>query len=372
MTGTSLLIGYLALFRPPAFPLWYIRLGVTEWGYWLAPLLLLPLVGPARRLLGWASWPLGAAVLLACAPLLQAQLLARTLPTQLDDAFGQPVQREPATRSPLVAADLFRGIAVPQVAHERLVYAERDGRQLSLDLYAPERTASASAAPLVVVIHGGSWQSGDSTQLAALNHYLVAQGYAVAALNYRLAPQHPFPAARDDVVAALAFLKENAPAHGIDAGRIVLLGRSAGAQLALLAAYTAADPAIRGVVSFYGPTDLIWGYDHPVNPAVLDSQGTLEAYLSGSPEQVRETYLRASPTEAVGPTTPPTLLIHGAMDEMVFLENSERLAARLAEAGRPHLLLALPWASHAADANLNGPSGQLSTYAIARFLAAVM
>ena len=375
LTGVvSGLIGYLALFRPPAFPLWYVRLGVTEWGYWLAPLLLLPLLRPARRLLGWATWPLSGAVLLALAPLVQAQLLARTLPERLTSAFGAvempTTPGAPIRPAPLVAADLFRGIALANIAVEHLVYAERNDQALALDLYRPPNTET-SPSPLVLVIHGGSWQSGNSMVLPELNRYLAARGYVVAAINYRFAPQHPFPAASDDVQAALAFLKQHAGEFGIDPARTALIGRSAGAQLALLAAYTLDDPAIRGVVSFYGPTDMNWGYDHPANPAVIDTTGVLESYLGGTPAQVPQTYELASPINVVNPTTPPTLFIHGTKDEMVFLENSERLAARLAEAGRPHLVLALPWASHAADANLNGPSGQLSVYAIERFLAAV-
>ncbi len=73
----------------------------------------------------------------------------------------------------------------------------------------------------------------------------------------------------------------------------------------------------------------------------------------------------------VGASTPPTLLIHGRLDPIVWPAHSELLDARLQLAGTRHLLLALPWATHACDANLSGPSGQLSLYALDRFLAAV-
>ena len=121
----------------------------------------------------------------------------------------------------------------------------------------------AAPAPCIVVIHGGSWANGDSTQLPGLNSYLAARGYVVAAINYRLAPDHRFPAARDDLLAAIEYLKGHAQELGIDPRRFVLLGRSAGAQLALLVAYTAGDAAIRGVVGFYGPADLVYGYRTP-------------------------------------------------------------------------------------------------------------
>jgi acetyl esterase/lipase len=224
----------------------------------------------------------------------------------------------------------------------------------------------------VVVVHGGAWQRGDPSQLAPLNHYLAARGYQVAAISYRLSPAHPFPAAHDDVLAALAYLKKHAADLGLDPTRLALLGRSAGGQLALLAAYTAADPAIRGVVAFYAPTDMRYGYANPANPRVIDSRGVLEAYLGGGPDLASAAYDAASPVDFVGPATPPTLLIHGGRDELVSPRQSERLAERLARAGRPHLLLRLPWATHGCDFNFGGPSGQLSTYAVERFLAAVM
>jgi acetyl esterase/lipase len=152
----------------------------------------------------------------------------------------------------------------------------------------------------------------------------------------------------------------------------VLLGRSAGAQLALLVAYTANDPAIRGVISFYGPTDFPYIYTHPTNPAVLDSDRVLKQFLGGGLEQAPATYDAASPVNFVGHDTPPTLLIHGGRDELVWPINSQLVAERLEAAGRPYVLLDLPWATHGCDFNFTGPCGQISTYAVERFLAAVV
>jgi acetyl esterase/lipase len=222
-----------------------------------------------------------------------------------------------------------------------------------------------------VVVHGGSWQGGDSTQLTALNRYLAARGYVVAAINYRLLPDHPFPAAHDDLRAAIDYLKRNASALGLDPQRIVLLGRSAGGQLALLVAYTAGDSAIRGAIGIYPAIDLAYAYDHPSDPRLLDGRAVVSAYLGGTPDQVPAAYAAASPTSFAGPHSPPTLLIHGGRDELVSPTQSRRLAALLAQASRPHLLLELPWATHGCDAHFSGPAGQVSTYAIERFLAAV-
>jgi acetyl esterase/lipase len=368
-------VALLAVFRAPTTLLWMLSILATEWGHWLVLPALAPLLPGWRRSwmgrLGGALGLLGA--LLALTPLLRAIPVARRLPAQLSAAFGAATPLEaagaPARAAPLVVADLLRGVRPAPVRTSSLVYISRGTRQLRLDLYEPP--ADRSAAPGVLVVHGGSWQSGASSDLAPLNSYLAARGYLVAALSYRFAPAHPFPAAHDDVLAALDYLKRNAAALGLDPARLTLIGRSAGGQLALLAAYTADDPAIRGVVSFYAPADLRYGYANPSNPAVIDSRGVLGAYLGGSPDAAPAAYDAAAPIGFVGPRTPPTLLIHGGRDELVTPVQSERLAARLAAAGRPHLLLRLPWATHGFDYFFGGPGGQLSTYAVERFLAAV-
>lgn len=69
--------------------------------------------------------------------------------------------------------------------------------------------------------------------------------------------------------------------------------------------------------------------------------------------------------------TPPTLLVHGTIDTLVWSRQSERLAARLSEAGVANLLVAMPWATHGLEFKLSSPSGQLTTYAVGWFLAAV-
>jgi acetyl esterase/lipase len=363
---THLSLALLAVFPAPNYLLWQAAVAVTEYGYVLAGASLLALLpGWQRSRLGQLSAALGvSAAILALSPLARAVPVAQALPAHLASAFG-PAQRplDPPLRiTPLVQP-------APQQTPQRLTYVQHASGPLELAYYPPASTSEP--APLVIVIHGGSWQSGDNTQLPALNAHLAQRGYAVAAINYRLAPQHPFPAAAEDVQAAISYLQANATTLGIDPTRIVLLGRSAGAQLALLVAYTSPDPALRGAISFYGPTDMAWGYANPTNPRVLDSRAVLAAYLNGTPTSAPEAYAAASPLLAVDATTPPTLLIHGPRDELVRYAQSERLATQLAAAQRPHFLLRLPWATHGADWHFNGPSGQISTHAIEHFLSVV-
>lgn len=355
----------LAVFPAPTHFFWMVAVGVTEWGHALALICL----GAAVPL--WSNTWSGrvavglcvTAAVVALTPVFRASRVARDLPRQLREAFGDAV---PARPSPLLYADLFRGISPPEVQAESLVYSKIQDTELSLDFY---RAQITSPAPLVVVIHGGSWQSGDNKDFIPMNRYLAGRGFAVADIIYRLAPRWKFPAASDDVLAAIAFLRNQADSLKIDPNRIVLLGRSAGGQIALNVAYSAKDPGIRGVISFYAPADLYWSWEHPGNPLVIDTKSVLTDYLGGNPSQASSSYDAGSPIRFVNASTPPTLLLHGGRDELVSSYQSVRLVKRLAEAGVPHLNVELPWATHGFDYIFRGPGGQISTYAVEYFLA---
>jgi acetyl esterase/lipase len=370
----------LAVVEARTWDMLVLTVGVTEWGHVVAPLGLAALLPGWRReraaRLGAALGVLAAA--LSLSSLARARRMARGLPALLAAELGDTPPRRgpgaPPRPAPLVARDVLLGVRSPAVRRDRFVYAARDELALALDLYRPARQAKDETRephPCVVVVHGGSWHYGDSGQLPRLNRYLAARGYAVAAISYRLAPHFRFPAPRDDVLSAIEFLKANAAELGIDPRKIVLLGRSAGGHLALLAAYTADDPAIRGVIALYAPTDLLYGYDHPARKRIMDGIPLVENFLGGPPSTIRDRYAFASPTSHTTRDCPPTLLIHGGRDNLVAPAHSERLAERLKAAGCMCVYMNLPWATHGGDTNFTGPTGQVSTYAIERFLAAV-
>ena len=104
---------------------------------------------------------------------------------------------------------------------------------------------------------------------------------------------------------------------------------------------------------------------------MLKSPALMRQYLGGTPAAARENYLSASPHYHVTRATPPTLLLHGENDALVWHRHSVRLDARLAEEHVPHAFVSLPWATHAFDYNLHGPGGQLTTFAVEWFLAVV-
>lgn len=362
----------LAVFRMPTGLLFYATVAATEAGYVLALLTLPAFVGGMSTPRDIVLSAIGAATLvLLLSPLARVGDVARGLPTELQRAFGESpeaAQGEPFRWTRLLS------FGDPDVPHESLVYATRDdGGPLRLDLYGGRE--ASSPRPLVLIIHGGSWRSGDRTQLPSMAKRLAHAGYAVASMDYRLAPTHPFPAAFDDVRSAVDYLREHAAELSIDPERVVLYGRSAGGHLALLAAYRWQAPFVRGVVALYPPTDLEYSWHHPTNPRVLDTHGTLREFLGGGPDESPELHARyddASPYPHASADSPPTLLIHGGRDELVRPRHSERLAERLSELGVPHHLLAPPWATHGCEANPAGPSGQLTEYAVRHFLARVV
>jgi acetyl esterase/lipase len=224
--------------------------------------------------------------------------------------------------------------------HADLQYAARESGPLALDLYAPEREL---AAPLVVSIHGGGWQSGDRTQTGDILR-LVDRGYAVASVSYRLTDAAAFPGQIRDCRAAVRWLRAHADEYGLDPDRVAACGWSAGGHLAALLG-TAPDAAfgdrdvhpdeshrVGAVVDCFGPTDLLAMCDQESDPdhAAADSP---EGKLVGGPVPERsDRARRASPLTHVDGTEPPFLVVHGGADRVVPRAQSDQFVSALADA----------------------------------------
>ncbi|MEG5097871.1 alpha/beta hydrolase, partial [Microcoleus sp. B13-B4] len=98
---------------------------------------------------------------------------------------------------------------------------------------------------------------------------------------------------------------------------IALMGRSAGAHLAMLTAYDSSVLPVRAVVNYYGPNDLIGGYNDPSFPDAIDVRAVLRAFLGGTPNELNELYHRASPINYIKPNLPPCLLVYAGRDHIV-------------------------------------------------------
>jgi len=152
------------------------------------------------------------------------------------------------------------------------------------------------------------------------------------------------------------------------------MGRSAGAQIASAVGYAADDPAIRGVIGLYGVYDMEFVWSISRTDDVLNSLNLMNQYLGGGPTTKNQAAYDSASAQGLvrGPNkTPPTLMMHGTIDTLWWVKHSQRLADRLTKAEVPNVMVELPWAVHAFDFNLDGPGGQLTTYAVREFLAAV-
>ncbi len=208
-------------------------------------------------------------------------------------------------------------------------YARAGGVSLRLDASIPDST---TPVPAIIIVHGGGWVMGDRRfNVEPLFAPLTDAGFAWFSISYRLATDvMDFGVAVDDVQSAIRFVKAHAGEYGIDAGRLALVGESAGGQLAAMAALRAQDPAIRGVVALYTPSDLV---------SLVKSSDyiprAVRNYVHGTPWEalVLAGLAQLSPIDNVRKQMPPFLLIHGTDDLLVPFSQSVEMCNRMRTAG---------------------------------------
>jgi acetyl esterase/lipase len=245
-------------------------------------------------------------------------------------------------------------------------FSKADGVPLSLDVYQP---AAKGAYPIIMQIYGGSWQSGTPASQEWFARHFAARGYVVVAIDYRHAPEWKWPEQIVDVRTALYWISQQGEKFEGDPSHIVLVGRSAGAQLAMRLAYQEGPSSIRGVVNYYGPVDLAEGWRHPPEPDPADVRGILEMFIGGTPDQKPEHYRHASPITWISKAVAPTLSIYGTRDHIVEARFGRMLDAALTRAGATSVLLELPWSEHSFDAVPNGMGRQIAMRYTERFIA---
>lgn len=345
--------------RSYSLKVWMLSLGATEFGHYFSIIpLLVVLTGSFQPFSLIASLVAFVSLAFFMAPTIWAWRMSVALPEYLQRALGRrwiPLR--------FSWKRLFFGKAVPPVSFETFIYDKEHG--LRLNFY---RSASKNASPCVLVLHTGGWGNGAPEEFLTFNDHIAHEGFAVAALQYRPAPKWKWPSQYDDVRTAMDYLMTHSEALGIDPSQFVLLGRSAGGQIAEAVAYREQDPAIRGCIAFYAPTDMKFSYRLGYEEDILKSPSLLRSYLGGAPEEQPAAYLNASPRLNVHPQAPPTLLLHGRRDSLVWYRQSKRLSNALQRVGVAHYYLEFPWATHAFDYNHHGPAGQLSKYAVDYFL----
>lgn len=359
------LLSMLNHIRPWHWRVWEFTVVTKEYGHWFA---LLGLWFVFRfwwwRRRGWALAAVIPTILFA-GPVWDTWTWEKTWREELRKGLASVETAAPADVPELLSLKtLFFGRGEARVEPRRIVYDETNG--LDLEFFPAMRDGGKS--PWIVVVHGGSWANGDSSQLPALSEHLALRGFAIAAINYRKAPAHRWPAQREDLTAAVAFLKAHADELGLDEGKYFLLGRSAGGQIALNAAYTANDPALKGVIAFYAPTDLTFAYESGDEDDILGSRPLLRNLMGTDPYEDPKRYDDASAVVPSEHSRVPTLLLHGRPDPLVWYKHSERLAFRLKHRGVPCVNIESYSATHGSDYNPNGPFGQVTTNAVEYFV----
>ena len=222
----------------------------------------------------------------------------------------------------LTHADQDGGCSVK--IERNLVYATMDGIALTGDYYRPETTR---AVPIVVAVHGGGWKLGSARFYQHWGPYLAAQGIALFSIDYRLAEsdQQRYPAAADDVRAAVRFVRANAERFGIDPQRIGLVGDSAGAHLAALTALAGGeDGQVKAVVAVYGVYDLVAQWQHDLQARPHDQ--ITEIFMGHSPLEDRLSFIAASPLSHVTRQSRGTafLVAWGTADDIVDWESQSK------------------------------------------------
>jgi acetyl esterase/lipase len=222
-----------------------------------------------------------------------------------------------------------------RIEHRNLSYGVAGDHQ-QFDLYLPGGCRD-ERFPLVIWFPGDDWSSGARTSCPLT--WLTHHGFAVASISYRPSPTHIFPAQREDCVAAIQRLSQDAAVWGIDPTRICIVGRAAGAHLATLIGLDAnqnlgnleeRDFPVHQIAAICGISTIAHlptlGSDH-------DRASSAASRLIGGPlPELREAALRASPISYASPGDPPTLLIHHTHNTSIPVSQSERLHAALISA----------------------------------------
>jgi acetyl esterase/lipase len=239
-------------------------------------------------------------------------------------------------------------VLVPDVAD--ITYCTMDGVPLQMDMYYPQNPEAFNQ--VLVYIHGGSFTGGDKRKgsgiidIPAMN----SRGYAVAAINYRLMPDHPFPAEVQDAKCAVRFLRAHATEYHLRTEKIGLWGGSAGGHLATMIGLTGGmaefesgeyleqSSKVDAVVEMFGPTDLTM------------PMGWLQRMLLrrafGTDDPQSELLRKASPVQYIQPDAPPFLILHGEQDSAVPMEQAQVLYQMLIEGGNTASLLTVKNANH--------------------------
>jgi acetyl esterase/lipase len=246
----------------------------------------------------------------------------------------------------------------PDVEVIRDINYTTGGKRARLDIYRA-KDVDLESAPVLVQVHGGGWTIGTKEQQGLLLMNRMAQrGWVCVAMNYRLAPKHPFPAQIIDVKKAIAWTRENIASYGGDPSYLVVTGGSAGGHLAALAALTpgeaeyqpgfeSADTSVAGCVPFYGIYDLA-GLTGEKSAILLRDWFLGPRVFKKDPSKHLDDFVKASPLAHISPDAPDFFVLHGTNDSLVDVNQARAFVGALKEESKATVTYAeFPGTQHA-------------------------
>ena len=246
----------------------------------------------------------------------------------------------------------------PPVGMEVVETTADDGQILHAMVF--NRNGKTGKRVAVLVLHGGGFTTGSAEHGADLAIALADHDWMGISIDYRLAPTASYPAQVNDVAHWMRYFKKHAARWELDTTRFFLAGESAGATIALNAAYTLNDSCIKAVANLYGFTSA-----DSSNAALMNSiarpNDMLQAYRGS------HSFQEISPTEQAKQHAIPTISLHGKKDNIISWEQSAYLDSVLKHQKITCQLVVFPWATHLFNHPPFGPSGQLSVEYIDRF-----
>ena len=263
-------------------------------------------------------------------------------------------QPEVATQGARVQDARVQGVRVQKDQR----FSEQAGRAGLCDVYLPAADPPANGFPVVVVIHGGGWASGDKWTIASYSRLLAKEGIVAVTINYRLAPAHKFPAQADDVRSALVWVSKHAKRLHLNTRQIGLFGYSAGGHLSVLLGALADEAmVVRASASNWPIADPRWKQlpkitavcagGPPCDFRSLPIDNSAMAYFLGGTRRDRpETYKAASPAAYVSGNDPVTQLFHGEGDALVPLAGTRQFHQSQVDAGIDSRLEVIPKQGH--------------------------
>lgn len=267
-----------------------------------------------------------------------------------------------AARAQDVAADTV--LDLPKPANVRiyadLPYVSTATARQKLDLYLPI-PVPGNPMPLIVYLHGGGWLKGSKADGRSFAFRMVAKGYAVACVNYRLSSDELFPAQLEDCKAAIRWLRGVAPRYRLDRDHVGVVGVSAGGYLAVLVGATRStqlfdlgenlehSSSVLAVVDFFGPVDLVQLHEHSV-AAQTPQADEISRLLGGDPHIQKLQARKSNPAGYLEGNAPAFLLVHGTNDTLVPPAQSRLLYDALARQKIPVHLHLIKGAGHTGPA----------------------